>query len=47
MPGITVYAYLTRPLVEAFGPGMALSRHGRGEFAKPIFEGDDVLLTAR
>jgi len=42
VPGVSVYAYATRPLVEALGPDWL----GRGtasvKFVKPIFHGDEV-----
>jgi acyl dehydratase len=47
VPGITVYAYLTRPLVEAFGRDWLDRGTAAVKFVKPIFEGDDVLVTAR
>ena len=47
VPGITVYAYLTRPLVEAFGRDWLERGTAAAKFVKPIFEGDDVLVTAR
>jgi acyl dehydratase len=47
VPGITVYAYLTRPLVEAFGRDWLERGTAAVKFVKPIFEGDAVLVTAR
>ena len=47
VPGITVYAYLTHPLVEAFGRDWLERGTASVKFVKPILEGDDVLVTAR
>ena len=45
VPGITLYAYLTHPVVEAFGPAWL----GRGtasvKFVKPVHEGDELVVT--
>ena len=44
VPGVTVYAYLTRPLVEALGPPWL----GRGtasvRFVRPVFEDEEVTV---
>ncbi len=46
VPGVTVYAYMTRPVVEAFG----IEWLGRGSmsarFLKPFYEGDTVTVEA-
>jgi len=47
VPGITVYAYLTHPLVEAFGRDWLERGTASVKLVKPIFEGDEVLVTAR
>jgi acyl dehydratase len=46
VPGVTDYAYMTRPLIEAFG--LAWLEHGRlsARFLKPIYEGEEVTVTA-
>jgi acyl dehydratase len=45
VPGITLYAYLTRPVVEALGPAWL----GRGtasvKFVKPVHDGDEFVVT--
>ena len=47
VPGVTVYAYLTHPLVEALGAAWLERGTASVKFVKPIFDGDDVLVTAR
>jgi len=47
VPGVTVYAYLTHPLVEAFGPAWLERGTASVKFVKPIFEGDEVTVTGR
>jgi len=45
VPGVTVYAYLTRPLVEALGPAW-LERGTAGvRFVKPVLDGEEVTVT--
>jgi len=45
VPGVTVYAYLTRPLVEALG--LAWLRRGTADvrFLKPVLDGERVTVT--
>ena len=47
VPGVTVYAYMTRPLVEAFG--MAWLERGTASLRlpKPAYEGDDITVSAK
>jgi acyl dehydratase len=46
VPGVTVYAYMTYPLVQAFGAEW-LSRGGaQVRFVKPFYEGDQVVVSA-
>lgn len=46
VPGVTVYAYMTRPVVEALG--LAWVDHGRMDvrLLKPFYEGEQVTVTA-
>ena len=45
VPGITVYAYVTHPLVEAFGRDWLERGTISVKFVKPILEGDEVLIS--
>lgn len=47
VPGVTDYAYMTRPIAEALG--LAWLERGRmaARFLQPIYEGDDVTVTAK
>jgi len=47
VPGVTDYAYMTRPLIEALG--LEWLEHGRlsARFLKPIYEGDDVTVETK
>lgn len=47
VPGVTDYAYMTRPIVEALGSRWL--EHGRmsARFLQPIYEGDEVTITAK
>jgi acyl dehydratase len=44
VPGVTVYAYLTHPLVEAFGAGWLERGTANVRFLKPIHDGEEVQL---
>jgi acyl dehydratase len=45
VPGVTVYAYLTHPLVETWGPAWLEGGTASVRFTKPIFDGDETLIT--
>src|SRR5262249_50161856 len=45
VPGVTVYAYLTHPLVEAFGAAWLERGTANVRFLKPIHDGEEVALT--
>jgi hypothetical protein len=45
VPGVTVYAYLTHSLVEAFGTPWLDRGTAAVRFLKPIFDGEAVLVT--
>lgn len=47
VPGVTVYAYLTHPLVEAFGTDWLERGTASVKFVKPVLEGDEVRVSAR
>ena len=42
VPGVTVYAYLTHPLVEAFGAAWLERGTASVRFTKPIHDGEEV-----
>lgn len=45
VPGVTVYAYLTHPLVAAFGAAWLERGTAVVRFVKPIFDGDSVVVS--
>jgi len=45
VPGVTVYAYLTHPLVEAFGAAWLQRGTATARFLKPIFDGEEVRVS--
>src|SRR5882724_11998645 len=45
VPGVTVYAYLTHPLVEAFGAAWLERGTGSVRFVKPVHDGEEVLVS--
>lgn len=45
VPGVTVYAYLTHPLVAAFGRAWIERGTATVRFVKPIFEGNRVIIS--
>ncbi|HEU4369868.1 MAG TPA: MaoC family dehydratase [Methylomirabilota bacterium] len=45
VPGVTVYAYLTEPLVAAFGPGWLARGTATVRFHKPVIEGEELEVT--
>ena len=45
VPGVTVYAYLTHPLVEALGPAWLQRGTANVRFSKPILDGEQVHVT--
>lgn len=46
VPGVTVYAYMTYPLVQAFGLEWLTRGGARVSFVKPFYEGDQVIVNA-
>jgi acyl dehydratase len=46
VPGVTVFAYMTRPVLDAFGEDWL--RHGTigGRFLQPVYEGEEVRAEA-
>jgi acyl dehydratase len=44
VPGVTVYAYLTRPLVAALGAAWLERGTATVRFAKPVLDGEEVTL---
>jgi hypothetical protein len=45
VPGVTLYAYMTRPLVEAFGPAWLDRGTASVRFVKPVVDGEEVSVT--
>ena len=45
VPGVTVYAYLTEPLVAGLGSAWLERGTATVRFAKPVFEGEEVAVT--
>jgi acyl dehydratase len=45
VPGVTVYAYLTEPLVAAFGPAWLERGTATVRFARPVFEAEELSVT--
>jgi acyl dehydratase len=45
VPGVTVYAYLTRPLVEALGPAWLARGTCEVKFVKPVVDGEELTVT--
>ena len=45
VPGVTVYAYLTQPLVAAFGPAWLSRGTANVRFVKPVLDGEEVTVT--
>jgi acyl dehydratase len=47
VPGVTVYAYLTHAVVDTFGPAWLERGTASVKFVKPIFEGEEVLVSGQ
>lgn len=45
VPGVTVYAYMTYPLMQSFGVEWLARGTAQVRFAKPLYEGDHVTVT--
>ena len=45
VPGVTVYAYMTYPLVQSFGEAWLRQGKMQVKFVKPFYEGDQVAIT--
>ena len=45
VPGVTVYAYLTEPLVAAFGPAWLQRGTAQVKFVKPVLDGEEVTVS--
>ena len=44
VPGVTVYAYLTHPLVEAWGPAWLERGTSSVRFTRPLLDGDETVI---
>lgn len=44
VPGVTVYAYLTHPLVEMFGPAWLERGTASVRFIRPVIDGDEAVV---
>ena len=47
VPGVTVFAHMTRPLVERYGEGWLARGLAEVRFAKPAYEGDLLTIETR
>jgi acyl dehydratase len=47
VPGVTLYAYVTRPIVEALGPAWLARGTASVKFVKPVQEGEELVITGR
>ena len=45
VPGVTVYAYLTQPLVAGLGPSWLQRGTASVKFVKPVLDGEEVCVT--
>ena len=45
VPGVTLYAYLTRPVVEALGSAWLARGMVSVRFVKPVMDGEEVIVT--
>jgi hypothetical protein len=45
VPGVSVYAYMTYPLIHSFGEAWLTRGTVQVQFAKPIYEGDQITVT--
>ncbi|MGH7276084.1 MAG: hypothetical protein ACREIY_03525, partial [Candidatus Rokuibacteriota bacterium] len=45
VPGVTVYAYMTHPLVEAFGAAWLERGTATVRFVKPVLDGEEVAVS--
>lgn len=44
VPGVTIYAYMTQPVVRAFGPAWLTRGTASVRFLKPIMDGEEVVV---
>ncbi|HXG66594.1 MAG TPA: MaoC family dehydratase [Blastocatellia bacterium] len=47
VPGVTVYGYMTVPVVEKFGPDWLERGSMQVKFHRPIYDGDEVIVRGR
>jgi hypothetical protein len=47
VPGVTIYAYLTEPLVAAFGPAWLERGTATVRFHRPVLDGEELRVTGR
>jgi acyl dehydratase len=47
VPGVTLYAYLTHPIVEALGPAWLARGTASVKFVKPVQDGEEVTVTGK
>jgi acyl dehydratase len=45
VPGVTLYAYVTHPVVEALGPAWLARGTANVRFVKPVHEGEELTVT--
>lgn len=46
VPGVSVYAYMTYPLVQSFGEAWLTRGKAQVQFTKPLYEGDQVTVSS-
>jgi acyl dehydratase len=44
VPGVTIYAYMTHPVVQALGPAWLARGTASVRFLKPVLEGEEVVV---
>jgi hypothetical protein len=45
VPGVTLYAYLTRPILDALGPAWLARGTASVRFVKPVLDGEELTVT--
>lgn len=46
VPGLTLYAYLVRPLVDIWGPTWLQNGQMETQFRAPVYDGDEIVVSA-
>jgi len=45
VPGVTLYAYVTRPIVESLGPAWLARGTAHVKLVKPVYDGEELVVT--